>query len=67
MLTDNFTKLLIATGVQSRGHPVTTVEIIDLSDEKLICEALTSFPLEVRRAGETITVILLNFCRNSSV
>ena len=49
VISDTFTKILVATGA-SLGD--TRVEIIDLSDENLICQPLTNFPRDVQRAGE---------------
>ena len=53
VISDTFTKILVATGA-SLGD--TRVEIIDLSDENLICQPLTNFPRDVQRAGEVIDI-----------
>ena len=47
-VSENFTKLLVAAG---SSQDLMTVEIIDLSDENLLCEPLTDFPIDPYQAG----------------
>ena len=51
--TDNFTKILVATGANDGD---TSVEIIDLSDENLACESLTDFPMDAYGAGKALVI-----------
>ena len=51
--TDNFTKILVATGANDGD---TSVEIIDLSDENLVCESLTNLPMDAYGAGKALVI-----------
>ena len=49
MFSGNFTKLLVSSGLIDEA----TVEIIDLSDENLVCKPLTNFPTDPYEPGKT--------------
>ena len=54
-VSENFTKLLVAAG---SSQDLMTVEIIDLSDENMICEPLTDFPIDPYQAGNAFVAVL---------
>ena len=54
MFQDNYTRLLVATGSVELHL---AVEIIDLSEQGLVCQLLNDFPQEIMGAGEFLRTI----------